>query len=248
MRLMADKTSGLAPVAIAEVAFGVRYEPQFKVFDYLGELLDEVLRADGTPFGPDVFSQSQTDGNERLLVSPEKKRFLRLNQQDTILVWELDTRKLDDVLALAKDFHEYVLTPLRKGTDVSSIQRYGMMLRLKKLTGLKNPPLARYLSQDFTTSSLTTLAMHFTRRLPAHEALWRKNVDDFRNVIYIVEEAEKGETQFSVDYQEYFKPPLDRTDWNKRPFTDFSEQALNYFEQEVSKWLKSFTDNSAAVA
>jgi hypothetical protein len=245
---MADKPSRLAPISITQVAFGVRYEPQFKVFDYLGELMDNVLRAAGTPFGPDVFPQSQTDGNERLLVNPEKNRLLRINQQDTVLIWDLETRNLEDVLSLASGFAEYVLTPLRKETGVNNIQRYGMLFKLKQLTGLKNPPLARYLARDFTASSLTTLAMRFTRRLPATEAMFRKNVDDFRNVIYAVEESEKGETQFSVDYQEYFKPPLDTGDWNKRPFTEFADQGVGYFEQEVSKWLKSFTDTPAAVA
>jgi hypothetical protein len=245
---MADKLSRISPVAIARMAFGVRYEPQFKVFDYLGELIDAILRANGTPFGPEVFPQTQTDGNERILVNPEKGHILRLNQQDTTLLWNIETRSLDDVLSLATDFHNYVLAPLRRDSGVSNILRYGMMFGLKQLTALKNPPLARYLANDFSASSLTSLAMRFTRRLPSHEAMFRKHVDDFRNVIYVVEESEKGEVQTSVDYQEHFKPMLDEGDWNKRPFPTFAGQGLDYFESDVLKWLKSFSEVPAAVA
>ena len=246
--MAADKTKRLFPMPISRVTFGMRFEPQWKVFDYAGGILDTILRSDGTPFGPDVFSQTNTGLNERMLLSPEKQHILRLNQQDAILIWNVDTRSLDEVVTLARQFDEFVLTPLRIDVGLGMIYRYGMVLGLKQMTGVKNPPLNRYLAHDFTESSLTTLAMRFSRRLPALEAMWRKNVEDYRQVIYQVEESEKGEVQIAVDYQEYFKPLLDSSDWAKHSFTTFAEQGGVYFEQEASKWLKSFTEAPAAVA
>src|ERR1700752_950302 len=111
---MAEKPSGIFPVAISRVSFGVRYEPQYKVIDHLGGMVDAILRTDGTPFGPDVFTHTAAaEVNERVLIGKGNKKNLRLNQQDVILTWEFDTRKLDDLAAVAKSFDEFVLHPLR---------------------------------------------------------------------------------------------------------------------------------------
>ena len=51
----------------------------------------------------------------------------------------------------------------------------------------------------------------------------------------------------TLDYQQLFKPTLDAGDWKKRPFTTFAEHGCEYYEQEISKWLKSFSEKPVAV-
>lgn len=242
-------TSRLSPLPIARLALGVRYEPQFRVFDYLGGLIDATLRAENGPFGPKAFPNTESDGNERVLVNHATGDLLRVNQTEALLVWHFDaTRNLDELQSLAESFDKIVLAPLRTEVGITNIGRYGLALRLTPLTAVKHKPIEHYLGEDFPGGNLTTMAMRFTRRLPSAEAMWRKDVSDYKQVIYTLEEAESGNTSVSVDYQEYFTPALDKTDWAKRPFTGFSNSAVEYFESDVTKWLKRFTESPVVAA
>ena len=51
--------------------------------------------------------------------------------------------------------------------------------------------------------------MRFGRRVAVEEALAKKRVDDYRNVIYTVDQNESGAVHFSINYQDYFQPFLD---------------------------------------
>lgn len=245
---MAEPTR-LSPFAIARLALGVRYEPQFRVFDFLGGLIDTVLRTENSPFGPKAFPSTETDGNERILVNNDTGNLLRVNQTESLLVWHFDaTRNMDELFSLAKAFDNIVLSPLRDEVGIANVGRYGLVLRLSPITNVKVRPMEHYLAEDFPGGNLTTMAMRFTRRLPTTEAMWRKDVTDYRQVIYTVEEAESGTTAVSVDYQEYFRPALDKADWTKRPFSSFSDSAIEFFEGDVTKWLKRFTDSPVVAA
>jgi hypothetical protein len=245
---MPDKPTHLSPVQLSRVAFGVRYEPQWRIIDSIGEVIDTVLRTDGTPFGPEVFPTSQSESSGHVLLNGETHNVLRIDQQEVVLEWTFDTRNLDEVSELAAQFQKLVIEPLRDEAGLANIVRYGMLFRPERQTSPKNPPLQKYLSSEFAAASLTSLAMRFTRRIASEEAMWRKGVEDYRNLIYTAEESEKGEVQLTLDYQEIFKPMLDGDDWGKHPFTRFVTQALQYFEQDGAKWLKQFSDSPAAVA
>jgi hypothetical protein len=244
---MADKTTRLSLVPFAGVILGVRYEPQYKVFDYLGDVLDQVLHAEGTPFGPESFPFTRSSLDERVLVNDDKGHSLKINQQDAVLTWGFEeTRNLESVHRLATNFHQFVLAPLR-AIGIRNIQRYGLVFKLAP-KNVKTSPLAHYLSNEFVPSSLTKLQLRFTRRLPTTEGMWRTGVSDYRSVHYHLEETEKGEVRATVDYQEYFQPVLDSSDWGKRSFMSFTQEGVDYFDNDVAKWLKQFTESSAAVA
>lgn len=243
---MTDRTKGsedvsrIAPAEIRRLAFGVRYETQLRLLDNIGSVVDEVLRADGTAFGPEMFPFTEANPLEHRLVNRETGAVLRINSQDTILQLPLDTRNASRVNQWGKNFQEYVLKPLRKIGRVRHIARYGVLLHLKedKVSSLRNPPVARYLSSDFPSAN--SLVLRFSRRLPAPEALAMKRVEDFRNAIYAVQQSEEGEVQISIDYQEYFRPLLDVGEWDERPFSRFVDRGLEYLEAEFQKWFQKF--------
>jgi len=229
----------IARVALKQVLFGVRYEPHYGVVDYLGTILDEVLRRKGTPFGPETFPNTTAEATEHILINPGTNDYLRINQQDTILQMGVGDRSLSRISELADDFETYVLEAIGETAGLSSIVRYGMVLQLEDVRTLfKTPPSVRYLGTDFPDAR--SLFLRVSRRLPAEEALIKKRVEDYRNVIYMIHEAESGAIGIAVDYQHYFSPALDTSEWKERPFHKFVENGLAYFEGEFRRWLDQF--------
>lgn len=238
-----DNLRRLAPAEIQHVAFGVRYEPQFKVMDHIGSVIDEILRADETPFGQDTFPLTDQTPQQYRLFSDKTDSWLLISAQDTLLQFEVNTKNESRVVELASGFQDYVLRHLRK-VGVKNIVRYGVMFRFKEedAKAFQNPPIKRFLSPDLPNAN--AMVMHFTRRLPVEEALAMKRVNDFRNAIYSVRQSESGKVQFSIDYQEYFDPLLDTVDWDARPFPRFVGDGTEYAHGEFYKWCQKF----AAVA
>jgi hypothetical protein len=235
-----ENLNRMAPAEIQQLAFGVRYEPQLKLIDKIGEVFDEILRADGTPFGPETFPLTDANPLQHRLVNTETDSWLLINSQDTILQLLVKTRNESKVDEWARDFQEYVLRPLRKIGGIKNISRYGVLLHFKeeKATSLKNPPVKRYFSPEFP--NVNSLAMRFSRRLPVEEALGKKRVDDFRNAIYSVEQSESGQVLVSIDYQEYFQPMLDAGEWDDRPFPAFVDRGTDYVGGEFQRWFEKF--------
>lgn len=234
------KLRQMLPAELDRIAFGVRYEPQLKLLDRLGTVMDEILRTDGTPFGGERFPLSETLPMQYRLLNPDNNSELLINSQDTILQVPLGTRDATRVIELGEDFQEFVLEPLRKQGNVRNIARYGALLQFKedKGTTFVNPPIAHYLSSDFPKAN--TLGMRFSRRLAVEEALAKKRVDDYRNAIYTVDQNESGGVRFSIDYQAYFQPFLDAGEWSDRPFSSFVTKGVEYVEGEFQRWLKTF--------
>jgi hypothetical protein len=71
---MTEKNGGtvhkLSPVTIARVAFGVRYESQFGVLNHVGEVVDYILRTEGSPFDSDVFPNREWRSQPATVRSP----------------------------------------------------------------------------------------------------------------------------------------------------------------------------------
>jgi hypothetical protein len=235
-----EKVSQLAPAEIQQLTFGVRYEPQFKLLDRIGSVIDEILQAEGSPFDPARFPLSDSNIYQYRLLSELGDSYLLINQQDIVLQLPLKTRTDGQIDSWASDFQEYALGPLRKIGGVRSILRYGVMFRFKEedAASLENPPVKRYLSPEFST--VNSLAMHFSRRLAMDEALLKKRVNDFRSAIYTVGQTESGRVQVSIDYQHYFQPALDAGEWDDRPFPEFVRHGTSYVNDEFQKWFRRF--------
>jgi hypothetical protein len=218
----------------------VHYDTQFKLLDRIGGVIDEILRADGSPFGPERFPLPDSAIYQYRLVNEQGDAYLLINTQDAILQLPVKTRNGSQVDDWASDFQEYVLGPLRKIGGVKNILRYGVVLRFKEedAISLENPPAKRYLSAEFTT--VNTLAMQFSRRLVTEEALVKKRVSDFGNAIYTVGQSESGKVQVSIDYQQYFQPALDAGEWDDRPFPEFVRHGTSYVHDEFQKWFQKF--------
>ena len=239
------KTTVLVPIPIEGVAFGVRYQPRYEVMDRVGAIVDRILRSGGTPFGSSTFPLIRREPGEHILWNPDTGNKLRLSESDAILQMKIGSRKTSDIETLAGQYTVFVLDTLRDVSHLSSILRYGILFRLQECrASLKETPTERFIRPDFHDAR--SLSLRFTRRLPVMEALARKNVNDYRNIIYTMKQTEEGEVTISVDYQEYFSPELDAKEYSQKPFTKFVGHGIGYFLDEFQNWLMKLTKKAEA--
>lgn len=234
-----------SPLMIDKIAFGVRYEPQWKIVDYMGSLIDEILRTPGTPFGPDRFTHSKREADEQILINNSTNERLLFNASDTILEMKIDSFDLQDIDNIANEFEKRVLSILKDKVHLRKISRYGILFKLKECSEeLSTTPIEHFVDSEFENTR--TMDMKFARRLPKDEAVIKSGVNDYRNIIYRFVQNEDSKVFITFDYQEYFDPMLDRDEWEKRKFTEFVERGLVYYEKQFSSWLKKFVKEELA--
>jgi len=234
-----------SPLLMKSIVIAIRYEPQYRVRDYMGSLVDAILHAASSPFNPTVFPLTEANPVGQDLFHPQMINNLKINQQDTLLEFQLGTKNLDTVLKLGKDFQTYVLDPLHKICGVSRIVRYGLVIRFdEKTTGNLQPPTVRYKDPDLPDPK--DFGVRFSHRLPTQEGYFRKNVNDYRNIIYTLFENAKGQIGLSLDYQEYFTPMLEASEWTSRPFSSFVEEALHYHRTTFAAWVSHLSKKESA--
>jgi hypothetical protein len=227
------------------LALGVRYEPQYRVRDYMGTLIDAILHAASSPFSPTVFPYTEANPIGQDLFNPETENTLKVNQSDTVLEFNLGTTDLQTVSNLGKDFQTYVLEPLHKICGVSRIARYGVLVRFneKSTSGLQRPTV-RYKDPDLPVPK--DFGVRFSHRLPTNEGYFRKNVSDYRNVIYSLFESAAGQISLSLDYQEYFIPMLEASEWSSHPFPSFVDEGIHYHRTTFTKWIGKLKNTEQA--
>lgn len=232
-----ESPQNISPINIDRIALGVRYQPKYAVLDNIGSIIDRILRSPGSPFGPTTFPLSTRGPYEHSLFNENNGNQLRLTQSDAILEIQVGTNQLDRLTELAQNYESFVLNNLREVSKVRDIVRYGVLIKFdESRNALGISPIQHYLYNDFNNAR--SLNLRFTRRLPLDEALVKKNVQDYRNVIYNIDQNEDGEVRISMDYQEYFNPALSSDEWAKKPFAAFVQRGIFYFNGEFSKWLE----------
>ena len=173
------------------------------------------------------------------------QRELKLDESDAIFEIRVDTRETSDIETLGTHFSTFVLESLRQVAHLSDISRYGVLFRLEEChSALQETPVQHFIQQDFRDAR--SLSLRFTKRLPVQEALVRKGVDDYRNVIYTVKQTDEGEVRIWVDYQEYFKPELNAKEWAHKPFEDFVRRGIEYLLGDFQNWLSKLSKKQEA--
>ena len=232
-------------LAIRSVVLGVRYEPQYRVGDFLGTLVDSILHATGTPFNPDVFPISNASPVSQELFHPEIQNALKITQSDTLLDFVLPTTDLRKIVNLGRDFQNYVLGPLHKICGVGKIMRFGMLIRFDErgVQDLERPTI-RYSDPDLPAPR--DFGVRFSHRLPTIEGYFRKNVNDYRNLIYTFNENSEARVSLSLDYQEYFNPLLEASEWAAHSLPTFIDEGLLYHRTTFATWVKKISKTGKA--
>ena len=243
---MAKAPVRISRLPIAKVAFGVQYNPQYGVRDNIGRFIDRIL--DSEPFGPDTFPLSQAGAHDHVLHSRTTGDQLTVTQSDILLDVKLMTTSLDKVFEMARKYDQIILKNLKSLCSVNEITRFGLLIRFDPLNSLDYEcPTVRYMDTDMGETA-RTLALRFSYQLPTHEGFERKGVEDYRNIIYSLNQDEEETFFLSVDCQQYFNPELSASEWDKKPYSTFAEGAISYHQNKVSSWVNRLAKPNKAAA
>ena len=232
---------------IEKVAFGVRYTPQYRVRDNMGTLVDRILRSD--QFSPDTFPRSEAGPHQHALLNPGNGDRLVVSQDDVLLDIELRTESLNDVEKMAHAFDSIIIRQLRNVCKISDAFRFGLLVRFEELHSHSYEcPVERYADKALVDVSVKTLNLQFSYNLPTPEGFTKRDVGDYRNVIYTMNQEKSDGFSLAVDYQQYFEPILDAKDWTQSLYEQFARDAIAYHQGKFSSWVDSIAKEARAAA
>lgn len=212
------------------LTLGVRFEKSFRVADMIGHIFDDVLHGKSSPFNTDIFpNYHELSSQDKALVHNERGDFLRVTVSDVIFRYYL--KEADSSTAeiewFRNDACQYVLDRIFGRIKVANIYRAGIMythnIEASDLGGMVLTKLKHEGVNNVDQFSLT-----FGKKDTTAEGYVKKGVDDYINRINTIKQIAIDKYEFTLDYQYYFKPHLDKIDsWNFDNFFQKSQTYLN---------------------
>lgn len=102
---MEAKTAEIeSSLPVKSIVLCVRYEPQYRIGDSLGALVDSILHAAGSPYNPKFFPLSTSSAIEQELFNPDSRDKLRINQSRHDLRARHFDKRLKGYSAIGKGF------------------------------------------------------------------------------------------------------------------------------------------------
>jgi len=219
---------------IIGITFGIRFNRSFRVPEISGEIIDDILYSNKTPFGTKFFPRIQETRREKVLVNDETTEYLRINTDDLILGLEVKDNFEEKFNFLTNDVLNYFKDVLFKNYGLKNIRRVGIIFS-HKINRDKGLDEAVKVLTKTKIDSVDNINISFSKKLPATEALYRKDVNDYKNTIYNLTEME-GAVLAELDYQYYYNPPIEdlRECFVDKVLTDSKAFLKNNFHN----WLK----------
>lgn len=230
---------------LTNIAIGMRFGPSFSVCDDFGKIADQLLYVDDSFFNKKLFPNIVTLPFQIRLENPKTGDYLSLSQTDLILNCNFDDTivkpdleinpkiKIDKLGDINEGFKK-LLDGLRD-YDFDRIQRIGYVNRyIFNVEGLTKVVTDTIIGK--TIDGVSDIALRFSKRYPVADALSKKNINNYHNVIYTIEKKpSKEELGISLDYQEFYEPNLSGT--NNINFNGFVSMMENYNKETFPKWL-----------
>lgn len=215
------------------VVVGIRFKRSFRVPDISGEIIDDILYSDKSPFDSKFFPQVQEGARERILVNDETTEYLRINRDDIILGLVIEDNFDERFNWIKEEVLPYFKDVLFKKYGIKNIIRIGIIFSHK----LKQDSILNTAVKLVTKESIEgveNINISFSKKLSSIEALYRKGVDDYKNSIYNF--TEKGDELLAeLDYQYYYNPPIEDL---RECFTEnVLDDAKTFLETQYYPWL-----------
>ncbi|MEX0313274.1 MAG: hypothetical protein AB3N18_03780 [Allomuricauda sp.] len=194
---------------LAGFVIGIRYRANFSIEDSLGEIVDKILYSKNAFFNSKRFPLVRNNGNEKILFNDHTGDRLTINNSNIILdvVFD-DAFKKEDYSEILKKFNTDIIDGIMKTYKITEINRMGVIHRyLFDDKELAKSFIDKTIGQ--TLDGVNDINLTFSRKFPVNEAMIKKEVYDYTNVIFnIIKKADKDDMILSVDYQKYFDPFL----------------------------------------
>lgn len=222
---------------IIGITVGIRFSKSFRIPDVSGQIIDDILYNEDSPFDAEYFPRVQeTSNRERTLYNPRTSDYLRINTDDLIMGVRVDNNFDQKYKWIKEDVFKYLKERLFTKFGIKNIQRIGVIFTHKIEKNRKLGDSINLLTAD-NIKGVENINISFSKKNSAQEALFRKGVNDYRNAIYNFSEMEDG-LLVGLDFQYYYLPIIEdlRECFSEKVFED----ALSFLETNFYTWINSY--------
>lgn len=198
--------------SLRRITVGIRHQRNFGILDATGKIVDSIARAKDSPFPREFFTKiGETARRERKLETQDGSSYLAINTDDLIFQYTFRESFDEAFKWVVERCVPYFVTSVLHRYEVADFFRLGIVFG----HDLPAPEFISELASNIGSSKLSnpeTLIFRLSKKLLVEEALIKKNVQDWRNVILTMNKKEQGDMELDVDIQHYFNPHPDRLD------------------------------------
>lgn len=217
------------------IVIGVRYRANFSIEDSLGEIVDKILYSKNSFFNPNIFPLVKNNVNEKILHNQNGNK-LTINNSNIILdiVFD-DVFRIEDYEKIISKFHKDIIEGVMKKYKITEINRLGLINRyLFPMKELAKSFVSKTIGG--TLEGVNDINLTFSKKIPAPEAMVKKEIFDYHNVIFnVIKQSDKEELFISIDYQKYFDPFVTAVQDIK--FNDFIKKVNGFNSKNYLTWL-----------
>ena len=222
---------------IIGLTIGIRFARSFRIPDIAGDIIDNILYGEDTPFGVKFFPKVQENSNrEKTLFNNETSDYLRINTDDLIIGISIKNDFEQKFNWLKESVLPYLKDTLFLKYKIKNIRRLGIIFSHKIPRNKKMHETIALLTNN-TLDEINNISVSFAKKLPATEAQYRKDVNDYKNTIYNFDEIKEA-LYAGLDYQYYY----DSFEEDLRQcFTEkILDDAKSFLENNYYKWLSQY--------
>lgn len=219
------------------LTLGIRFNRSFRIPDISGDIIDNILYGEKTPFGTSFFPRVQENSNrEKTLFNPKTSEYLRINTDDFILGIGVDNDFEKKFNWLKDEVLKYFQEELFRTYEIKNIRRIGIIFAHKIGKSKKLAEAVATFTEN-EVSDADNISVSFAKKAPATESLFRKGVNDYKNRIYNFQELKEA-VYADLDYQYYYEPAIEDL---RECFTDkVLDDAKTFLESNFYKWLSKY--------
>jgi hypothetical protein len=225
------------------IVIGIRFRANFSIEDQLGYIIDRILYTKDSYFNPSMFPRVLGRVTEKILVNEKTENTLTINNSNILLEINLehkgDLKYLDEIYT---NFDTQIINGIMMHYKITQINRIGFVGRYL----FDKPELpAKFLEKTIgkTLEGVNDINLRFSKKYPVDEALAKKDINDYHNVIFnVIKKADLNELFISIDFQRHFDPFLDSA--SQLGFQSFIETMQSYNYKEFPHWLDHNFGNS----
>ncbi|MDD3275161.1 MAG: hypothetical protein PHN16_05365 [Candidatus Omnitrophica bacterium] len=222
------------------IVLGIRFRANFSIEDKLGQILDTILYSKKSYFSPEVFSTVRGEVGKKIIFNQETQDSLTIDNSNFILEINFNEDKKrgfkkSDLQGILQKFDEQIIKEVMKSFKICEIMRIGYIKRyLFPIHQLAESFVNKTVGKNL--DGVNDINLRFSKKLPVVEAVIKKEVSDYDNVIFsIIKSADRDEIFMAVDYQSYFDPFLQSIDAIQ--FDNFINQADIFNKNKYLTWL-----------
>lgn len=219
-------------------ATGIRFRANFSIEDQFGKIADTILYANKSFFNSQIFPKATTSAEKKVLFNEQTDDRLLIDNSNIILdinfgdEYNFSKEELDTIL---NNFNTQIIEGVMREFSIKEIARIGYIRRyLFPIKELANSFVNQTVGS--TLGGVNDINLKFSKRLPCLNAIAKKEVNDYDNVIFtIIKKANLEEIFMAIDYQSFFDPFLPGSGHIK--FSPFISKAVEFNSNDFQKWL-----------